>query len=64
MTRQLYEALNERDVTGKEISFTAGWLSAFKVRHDLKRVWLHGEGASANSEAVSDFFARVQPNLF
>ncbi|ETM40880.1 hypothetical protein L914_13294 [Phytophthora nicotianae] len=37
MTRQLYEALNERDVTGKEISFTAGWLSAFKVRHDLKR---------------------------
>ncbi|KAG6610408.1 CENP-b protein 1 [Phytophthora cinnamomi] len=61
--RQLFDALKERGLATKDLSFSAGWLGAFKKRHDFKHIRLHGEAASAASEVAGAFLARVQPKL-
>ncbi|CAE6504089.1 unnamed protein product [Rhizoctonia solani] len=44
-----------------QLEFSQGWLSSFKERMGLHRVWFHGEAASAPVDRIAPEIERLQP---
>ena len=56
MAAMMVADLQQANFIGNDVYFqaSAGWLEAFKRRHEIREQWLLGDGGSVNAAAVDD----------